>query len=117
MITFVRVEYGYAELSASEEEWDALQAILDFALATYHKSDLDTFLPGPAEQRHLRLRQLTEAFGLLERPSDALSQDDLRILDVVVDTLENADIDGVDADLHRSITEQFTIGAPLSRVF
>lgn len=117
MITLVRSEYNYATLSASEAEWDAIQAILDAAARKYAETELDTFLSGSPETRRQRVSRLAEYFSVLDRLSDDLSREHIRDMMIIIDTMECITVEGVDRSVHQDITDQFGRFPPVSELF
>lgn len=117
MISLTRSEYSYATLAASEEEWRAIQAILNAAVEKYLNTELDTFLSDPPDTRRRRVTDLAELFRGLDRPKDDLSRSDIQVLRIIIDAMEHITVEGIAKTVHKDITQQFDRLPSVSMLF
>ncbi len=80
MITLKRVDYAFAELNATPEEWAAVQRVLRHAVEHYNHWDLYYTISGPAELRFGKLQSMAERMLLHDPLPIAIHKENVDIL-------------------------------------
>ena len=106
MIQIERTNYGFAEVTASEEEWNGIKAMVKHAADTFEDSELSYRLHGDEDQRHDRVKDLAEYLDVLEGPPYELSRDDLHVMLAASREMETYDVPGADTALRENIVDQ-----------
>lgn len=108
MITLRRVDYAFAELNATPEEWAAVQRVLRHAVDHYLDWDLDYRISGPAERRFDKLQLMAEKMLLPDPLPFAIHKEDVDILFCIGLELFTAPVSGVSEADRDLLKDQLT---------
>lgn len=108
MITLKRVDYAFAELSATPEEWAAVQRVLRHAVDHYNDWELDYIISGPAERRFDRLESMAGRLLLPDLPPFTIHIEDIQILFCIGAIMDRATIPGLSAADCEMLNDQLT---------
>lgn len=108
MITFKRVDYAFAELDATPEEWAAVQRVLRHAVEHYSDWELDYVISGPAVGRFGRLQSMAERLLLPDPLPCTIHIEDIQILFCVGTIMDRAIIPGLSAADCEILGDQLT---------
>lgn len=109
MIAIKRVEYAYAELDCSMEEWECLKAMVKWAFENYDRTILDHIIPAKADKRMSKLGRLCNMFVQQDlRPPEDFHYCDLHLLLIVVGEIDchGYEIEEIDPKALDSVLKQ-----------
>ncbi len=110
MIHIKRIEYSYAELDCTIEEWECLRAMVKWAYENYDRTVLDYIIPAEAENRMSKLESLYRIFVDVRdlQPPDAFHYSNLHLLLMVVSEIDlhGYGIERVDPKVLDSVTKK-----------
>lgn len=108
MIKIERIEYAFANVDASPEEWEGIKAIVRFCADHFNDTELLYSIHGPEEQRRAKVESLSEIMDTVwgDPPIEQVYRDSIFLIASCIIDTEGKDLPNVDTQLHENLAQQ-----------